>query len=138
MKRKLTAVIAIVLTLAGCASSTEHAPTSATPTENPAQAICDEFSGMTDRMADLVVGLWSDSGEPGDAEELDGMGGAFDTLSLKDDGEIGNRIATVADVLLESAPIVVSTSPQKYFDALESVQRACDSEGITINVTTWN
>jgi hypothetical protein len=134
---RLVIVPIALLLLSGCSSPSEPDP-APTPTTNAAQATCDEFSALTDRTADLVVGLWTKSSEPGDDDELDGIGGEFDSLALKSEGIIGERIGDVAAIMLADAPIVVSLSPDDYFDALSAVQRACDAQGVTIGVATWN
>lgn len=125
--------------LAGCSSAEAPVAASPTPTltENAAIQPCNDFSKLTDELATLVVNFWTENGESGDAERMQAMPDDFDMIALSAGGTVGDRIATVSELLHDTAPVVMSTKPDEYFDAIKAVQRACASEGVTIGVATW-
>jgi len=140
MRTVTTALLGVALgaLLAGC-SQVEPQPTAApTPSVNAAESSCNDFSDHTDRVADLVISLWTDDViAQSDEDELEGAGAKFDTLALKAEGTVGERMASVAEVVLAESPIVMSLKPDDYFASIEAVQRACAAEGVEIGVATW-
>ena len=139
MKKLTTAItgLAMALGLAGCTSVPTQASPSSTPTVSAVAGPCQEFEGLTDDLATLVVAMWTHNDSAGDADRLVALPDDFDVLALKTDGAVSARMATVADMLQATSPIVMSTSPDQYFDAIRAVQRACQAEGVTIGVKTW-
>lgn len=133
-------VAMLVILTTGCTSQPD---TSSSPVPTPEPEVnayeqpCRDFEALTDDMATLIIDFWTKKSADGDADRLDAMPDEFDMLALSADGVIGERMATVTDLLQDTAPIVMSTKPDAYFDAIRAVQRACAAEDVEIGVATW-
>lgn len=133
------AAAAVALLLAGCTSPAQPPAPTATPEPTVAAAAhCEEFAELTDRTADAVIAAWQEDAGDTAFAELEALPGKFDMLALSADGNVGERIGAVADMLLEEDLMILSLNPDSYFDALRSVQRACEAEGSSIGVATWS
>lgn len=133
MKRP-TAVVLSLLLLSGCAGT----PTAGVGTaEEPNKKPCAEFSNASSRFADLIIGVFSDDGlTDAESEELANVGATYDAIGLKAEGAVATRISEVTQIL-DDKGVTLSMSPDNYYQALESVARACKAEGFTISYGKW-
>ena len=137
--KSLVTLIALVLILSACSSApAAEVTTSPTPESSPNEVACTDYARATDRFSSLVVGAFSDAGLTDEEEsELDAIGGTFDSVALSAEGEVADRMSETADIVMDDG-LTLAISPEAYFDSVESVARACDSEGFESTFTTWS
>lgn len=140
-----TLTLVCMLTVAGCSANAPEPAEADKPSPTPTMSIepafkasCEEFEALSERTADVIVEVWNGD-DTGTADaELEALPAAYDMLALRTDGQVGERMQAAADVVLDQPLMVMSLDPDEYFDAIRAVQRACEVEGTSIGVATWN
>jgi len=144
MKRKLLAIGALTLALAGCAATppAEPAPTATlTPAAEPitAETTCTQYSNTTGSLlrnaaSDFDLGLTTE------AEREEMIADAFAKLravEVEPGSELETRLTALEEFPLEDYPRTVS-SEGAWTDAVAALQLSCENAGAEFYVNVWN
>jgi len=137
--KSLVPLTALALLLSACSTvPTNGTAASPSPKSSPNEAACQDFAGATDRFSTLVIAAFNEDGLT-DVEdsELAAIGGTFDSIALSAEGEVKERMAVTASIVLEDG-VTLGISPDEYFESVGSVARACDADGFESRFATWS
>jgi hypothetical protein len=130
MKKIGLTLLLAALALTGCSSApaaTEETPTP-TAEANPNEQACEDFADASLDVGNAVV--------DGEGKDFD-IVGTFDTIALAAEGDVKDRIETLIDELPEPPHMIVwMDNRDAYSEDVESVVRACEAEGFTIQAAT--
>lgn len=121
--------------LAGCSNAAEPEVTP-TPTAMVVanQDACAAFGEVTVDLADVIVNPPAQSM----IEATDGMIERFDAAYLAAEGDVKERIGKTMDELPASGLHMLFIDGDDYLANIESVGRACESEGAVMTIVGWS
>lgn len=124
MKRFGATAFAAVLVLTGCSVS-ETEPEASAPEESVSPNV-EACSGLESLSGDVVKMVLSATEN---AERLEGIAGEFDGIALSAEGDVKTRMLTLVQTIPEHPVTWMIDPADNYFEALESVGRACIADG---------
>jgi hypothetical protein len=115
---------ALTMTATGCSSPGIGEPTP-TPTEDANAVACQEFEDVSTTLSDVIkidqiAQPWED------------LRNKFDSVGLKAEGDVKERIAALVDEWPDVAQILVYRKFDSYNEPVDAVARACEAAGTPI------
>jgi osmotically-inducible protein OsmY len=118
-----------VLALTGCASA-QPVNATPTPTVNPNAEACSAFEDAT-----MQIGAAFDAGSTDD--EWEDVRVAVDEAALQAEGEVADRMSELVDNWPTAGDIFIYREFETFNDPAESIARACEADGATIEPNTF-
>lgn len=132
--KKLLAVAAAALLLAGCSSSTDPEPEATTKQVSENLDACEQFAKTTAGMEAAINGRGSTPAN----EAWEDLRVRFDTASLAAQGDVKERLATLATDWPSFVDAYANESLRAMInERIEAVSRACEADDAAVAASTF-